>query len=111
MAGYSTSAPTAPEAVDPRTVDGAPPRETRAARVRRRTHRAGLRLAALTAVVLVVILVALTAANTRQVKLDWLIGSGTASLVWIVLVAALLGGAIGVVVSAMLRWRTRAPRR
>ena len=111
MAGHFTSAATAPERVAPDGAAAAAPRETRGASLRRHTHRAGLYLAALSALVLVIVLVALTAANTRQVKLDWLIGSGTASLVWIVLAAAILGAAIGVASSALFRWRTRAPRR
>ena len=49
-------------------------------------------------VVLLVCLVALVVANTRQLKLSWVLGSSTASLVWIV-----LG-------SAVFRWRMRAPR-
>ena len=85
--------------------------ETRGASLRRHTHRAGLNLAARSPVVRGLILVALTAANTRQVKLNWLLGSGTASLVWIVLASAILGGAIGVVSTGVFRWRTRAPRR
>jgi uncharacterized integral membrane protein len=110
MSGRSSSV-IAPEAPVRDTSDRPARGETRGASLRRHAHRAGLNLAALTAVVLVLILVALTVANTRQVKLNWLLGSGTASLVWIVLASAILGGAIGVVSTGLFRWRTRAPRR
>jgi uncharacterized integral membrane protein len=113
MAGRSPSviAPEAPEAPVRDAAERIVPRESTGARLRRRSHRAGLHLAALTTVVLIVVLVALTVANTRQVKLDWLLGSGTASLVWIVIASAILGGAIGVVASGVFRWRTRPPGR
>jgi uncharacterized integral membrane protein len=55
-------------------------------------------------------LIALVVANTRQVKLDWVVGSSTASLVWIVLFSAVLGWLLGLVSGALFRWRTRAPR-
>jgi uncharacterized integral membrane protein len=59
---------------------------------------------------LIVCLVALVIANTRQVKLNWVFGSSTTSLVWIVLFSAILGWLLGTVMSALFRWRTRAPR-
>jgi len=37
-----------------------------------------------------VIVIALAVANTRQVKLSWIVGTSHASLVWIILVAAVL---------------------
>jgi hypothetical protein len=43
-------------------------------------------------VALLVVLIALVIANTRQVKLSWLVGSGHASLVWIMSRAPCLVG-------------------
>ena len=55
--------------------------------------------------------VALVLANTGHVRLHWLLGSGTASLAWIVLMSAVLGWLLGLVSASVVRWRTRAPRR
>jgi uncharacterized integral membrane protein len=57
--------------------------------------------------VLLAILVALVAANTDEVKLDWVIGSGEAALAWIVLVAAVLGWVLGIATGVIIRRRTR----
>jgi uncharacterized integral membrane protein len=54
-----------------------------------------------------VILILLVAANTRSVKLDWVVGSTHASLVWIILAAAVLGWLLGVATSVVFRYRTR----
>jgi uncharacterized integral membrane protein len=85
-------------------------RESRGGRSRRKAHRGRLNLYAVGAVALLVYVVALAAANTRHVKVDWVFGSGSVSLVWLVLFAALLGWLLGILISALLRWRTRAPR-
>jgi uncharacterized integral membrane protein len=84
--------------------------ETRGARLSRKARRIRFHLYALFTVALIVCLVALVIANTRQVKLNWVFGSSTTSLVWIVLFSAILGWLLGTVTSALFRWRTRAPR-
>ena len=52
----------------------------------------------------------LIAANVRAVKLDWVVGSTHASLVWIILAAAVLGWLLGIATSVLFRFRTRRPR-
>jgi uncharacterized integral membrane protein len=54
-----------------------------------------------------VVLVALIVANTRRVKISWVVGSTRQSLVWIIIVAALLGWLAGLVTSLLFRRRTR----
>jgi uncharacterized integral membrane protein len=54
-----------------------------------------------------VILVALIVANTRQVKISWVVGSSRASLIWIIIVAAVLGWFSGLVTSLLFHRRTR----
>jgi hypothetical protein len=49
--------------------------------------------------------------GTARVKVNWLIGSSTISLVWLVLVTAIVGWLLGLMASARFNWRTRAPRR
>jgi uncharacterized integral membrane protein len=78
--------------------------------VRRHGHRAGLYTWAFVSIALLVIVIALAVANTRQVKLSWVVGSSHASLVWIILVAALLGWLLGIVTGIVFRLRTRRKR-
>jgi hypothetical protein len=56
-----------------------------------------------------VALIALVAANARSVELDWIFGSGHASLVWIVVGAAVLGWLLGIATCILFRYRTRRP--
>jgi uncharacterized integral membrane protein len=86
------------------------PVEGRAARLRRHGRRTRLYLSAFASVALLVIMIALVIANTRQVKLDWVLGTTHASLVWIILVAAILGWLLGITTSIVFRLRTRRRR-
>ena len=110
--GAPTGEPRSAEAQElTATPAAAPPApETRGERFSRKARRTRFHAYAVAAVVLLVCLVALVSANTGQVKLNWVFGSSTASLVWIVLFSAILGWLLGTVISALLRWRTRAPR-
>ena len=84
--------------------------ETRAERFRRKALRGRLHGYAIAAVALVAVLIVLAASNTAPVKVDWLIGSSHISLVWLVLVTAIVGWLLGLMASARFNWRTRAPR-
>jgi uncharacterized integral membrane protein len=81
--------------------------ESRRARVARQGRRARLYATAFVFVALLVILVALAAANDRSVKLDWVAGSTQASLVWVIVIATLVGWLLGMIMSALFRFRTR----
>jgi uncharacterized integral membrane protein len=85
--------------------------ETRGARFARRAHRTRLYLYLGAAVTLVVFLIALVIANTGHVKVSWVVGSSSVSLVWLVIFSAVLGLLLGLVLGALFHWRTRAPRR
>jgi uncharacterized integral membrane protein len=54
--------------------------------------------------------IALGAVNTRHVQVDLVFGSSSISLVWLVLFAAILGWLLGILITTVFRWRTRAPR-
>jgi uncharacterized integral membrane protein len=56
---------------------------------------------------LLVILIALVVANTRSVRVSWVLGSTRQSLVWIILVTGILGWLLGIVTSVIFRFRTR----
>jgi uncharacterized integral membrane protein len=73
-------------------------------------RRTGLYTWAVGLVALLVILVALVVTNTRQVMLSWVAGTGQASLVWIILAAAVLGRLLGILTSEVFRLRTRRGR-
>ena len=54
-----------------------------------------------------VVLVALIVANTRSAKISWVVGSSHVSLIWIIIVAAVLGWLSGLVTGLLFHRRTR----
>jgi uncharacterized integral membrane protein len=84
--------------------------EPRGARIVRRVRRVRLYVSAFVGVALLVYVVALVASNTHRVRVDWVFGRSSVSLVWLVLLAVILGWLLGLLVGAVFRWRTRAPR-
>jgi uncharacterized integral membrane protein len=82
-------------------------REPRGDRLRRHALRTWLYTWAAALVALLVILIALVVANTRTVEVSWVFGSTRTSLVWIILVAAILGWLLGIATSVIFRFRTR----
>ena len=111
MASTPTSTPEPETAPAQGQTPEAAPQESRANRLARHGRRAGLYAWVVTFVVLLVVLVVLISRNTRRVKLDWAFGSTTrASLVWIILAAAVLGWLLGITTAVVLRHRTRRPR-
>ncbi len=100
--------PTPPE--PPLEPAPAPLSETRTERIVRHGHRARLYAGAFVFVALLAALVVLSSKNTRSVKLDWAVGSTHASLVWIILAAAILGWLLGIATSIAFRRRTRRRR-
>jgi uncharacterized integral membrane protein len=106
----TSTQPTAP-VPDP-GLDGAStsPSESRADRFVRFRRRARLYAGAVAFVVLLSGLIVLISANTHSVKLSWAVGSTRASLVWIVLAAAVLGWLLGITTAVVFRHRTRRPR-
>ncbi len=99
--------PDRPEAQAPPAAG--PQDETRRERARRRARRIALYAWAGVLVALLVVLVALVAANTRKVEVSWVFGSTRQSLVWIILVTAIVGWLAGIVTSVLFRRRTRRP--
>jgi len=83
------------------------PREPRRNRLRRLGRRARLYTWTGALVALLVILIALVVANTRSVKVSWVLGSTRQSLVWVILVTAILGWLLGIVTSLVFRFRAR----
>jgi uncharacterized integral membrane protein len=81
--------------------------ESRGARARRHGKRARLYAWSVAGVAALVVLIALIAANVRSVKVDWVLGSARASLVWIVLAAAVLGWVLGIATATVFRFRRR----
>jgi uncharacterized integral membrane protein len=92
------------------TLPAMEPVEPRVERLRRHGHHTGLYVWAFGLVALLVVLIALAVANIRQVKLSWVVGTGYASLVWIILASAVLGWLLGILTSVVFRLRTRRRR-
>jgi uncharacterized integral membrane protein len=86
------------------------PVEPRLERLRRHGHHTRLYTWAFGLVALLIVLIALVIANTRAVELSWVVGTGHASLVWIILASAVLGWLLGIVTSVVFRLRTRRRR-
>ncbi len=112
-AGYDLPAPNTARARESaaatKTMETIP--ETRAGRLRRNARQWRLHGYAVAIVVLIAVLIALAATNTARVHVDWLVGSSRISLVWLVLVAAIIGWILGVLASVRFQWMTRAPHR
>jgi len=103
---------TEPEAPTPEPDVESPaavPVESRQERARRYGLRARLYAGAFGFVALLAVLVLLISKNTGAVKLDWAVGSTRASLVWIILVAAILGWLLGLATAVVFHHRTRRP--
>jgi uncharacterized integral membrane protein len=86
------------------------PSESRGSRFSRHVHRARLYTYAGALVALFAVIIVLAAANTAAVNLSWAFGSTHASLVWIVLAAAVLGWLLGITTAVTFQHRTRRPR-
>jgi uncharacterized integral membrane protein len=98
------------ESQPPEPTPAKEPVEARSARLRRHGHHTVLYAWAFALVALLVVVIALAVANTRQVKLSWVVGTSRASLVWIILAAAVLGWLLGITTSVIFRLRTRRRR-
>lgn len=104
--------PPAPDtAPAPEAAAAANDAETRAERFRRYARQAGLHAYAVGVVVLVAVLIALAASNTADVKVNWLFGSAHVSLVWLVLLTAVIAWLLGLLASLRFQWLTRARQR
>jgi uncharacterized integral membrane protein len=94
----------------PQRTSEAKPLESSRERALRHGRRARLYAFAILVVGLLVVLVVLISRNNRTAKLDWVFGSTHASLVWIILAAAVLGWLLGIATGAVFHRRTRTPR-
>jgi uncharacterized integral membrane protein len=81
--------------------------ESRLRRGIRYSHRTGLYAALVVAIATIVFLILLIARNTRQVKIDYVVGDTQTRLVWLVIISAITGWALGIVTSFLVRRRTR----
>jgi uncharacterized integral membrane protein len=93
---------------EPSTEASPPLPESRGERYLRRGRRARMYASTILVVAVMAVLVVLISRNTGTATLDWVFGSTNASLVWIILAAALLGWLLGVATAAMFRHRTRS---
>ena len=90
---------------EPGTID-----ETRKEQLAHRRRQQRLYAWAFLLVGFLVVLVALVVANTRSVKISWVVGSTHTSLIWIIIVSAVLGWFSGVVTSLLFGRRKRRAR-
>lgn len=81
--------------------------ETRGDRLRRRARHVRLWASAILLVVALILLVAFIVANTNHVRVNWVFGHSNTALVWVIVVAAILGWLAGVGTALSFRLRTR----
>lgn len=86
------------------------PLESRAERLRRHGRRVRLYTWAALLVAALIVIVALIVSNTRQVKVSWVFGHSHTTLVWLVVIPAIVGWIGGIATAFLFRRRTRAPR-
>jgi uncharacterized integral membrane protein len=84
-----------------------PAEESRFRRGLRHTHRTGLYASLVIAIAAIVFLVLLIARNTRQVKLDYVVDTTQARLIWLIIISAITGWVLGIVTAFLIRRRTR----
>jgi uncharacterized integral membrane protein len=99
-----------PEARAPEAEARTPEEETRFRRGVRYGHRTGLYAAMVVAIGVLVFLVLLIARNTRQVKVDYVVDSTQARLIWLIMISAIAGWVLGIVSAFLIRRRTRRAR-
>jgi uncharacterized integral membrane protein len=59
------------------------------------------------AIAALVFLILLIARNTREVKVDYVVDSTQARLIWLVVISAIAGWVLGIVTAFLVRRRTR----
>jgi len=84
--------------------------ESRFRRGLRRTHRGALYAATLGGIGAAIFLILLIARNTRQVKLDYVFGSSSTALIWLILLSATAGWVLGIATSFFVRRGRREQR-
>jgi uncharacterized integral membrane protein len=83
--------------------------ESRFERGLRYGHRTGLYAALIVAIGVLVFLILLIAGNTHRVKLDYVVDTVYARLIWLVIISAICGWVLGIVTAFLIRRRTRGP--
>jgi uncharacterized integral membrane protein len=81
--------------------------ETRWQRSVRYGHRSRLYATLVVGIAAIVLLILLIARNTRQVKVDYVIGHAQTALIWLVVISAIAGWVLGIVTAYLVRRRTR----
>lgn len=87
-----------------------PVEESRFDRGLRYGHRTGLYASLVVAIGVLVFLILLIARNTHRVKLDYVINTTYARLIWLIIISAICGWVLGVITAYLIRRRTRRPR-
>jgi uncharacterized integral membrane protein len=84
--------------------------ETRWQRGVRYGHRTGLYLALALGIAALIFLILLIARNADQVDFDYVFGSAHTRLIWLIVISAIAGWALGIATAYLVRRRTRGPR-
>ncbi len=87
-----------------------PAGESRLRRGVRYGHRTVLYASLVVVLITGVYLILLIARNTDKAKLDYVFGTANTRLIWLIVISAIVGWALGIATGALFRRRTRRPR-
>ena len=87
-----------------------PVEESRLDRGLRYGHRTALYGALIVAIGVLVFLILLIAGNTHRVRLDYVVDTTYARLIWLVIISAICGWVLGIITAFLIRRRTSGPR-
>ena len=73
-------------------------------------HRTGLYLSLALGIAALVFLILLIARNADQVTFDYVFGSAHTRLIWLIVISAIAGWALGIATAYLVRRRTRGPQ-
>ena len=84
--------------------------ETRLERSLRYGHRGRLWATFVLGIAALVLLILLIARNTKQVRIDYVVGHAQTALIWLVVISAIVGWVLGIVTVYLVQRRTRRRR-
>ena len=73
-------------------------------------HRTALYGSLIIAIGVLVFLILLIAGNTHRVKLDYVVNTTYARLIWLIIISAICGWVLGIITAFLIRRRTSGPR-
>jgi len=87
--------------------DVEPTPESRTRRLKRHGQRAALYGWTGLLLAMLVVILALIVANTKSVRISWVVGHSRTSLIWVIVISWIVGWVAGIATAILLRRRSR----